>query len=127
MGEEMSQRPGGTLFCTAQSLKACLETQDDLWGQAFVYKAFSLVVPVTGLFQAFLSPGEHQWYQPPVVFNSSHSHSLGPAIQPYFYSVKSAPIQATNSQFLQESAVGSDVKVLTEVQTDTKYSLLHIH
>ncbi|KAK4817221.1 hypothetical protein QYF61_003745 [Mycteria americana] len=49
--------------------------------------------------------------RPPTGVNSIHHHSLGPAIQPVFYPVKSTPIQAMSSQFLQENAVGNHVKV----------------
>ncbi|KAK4822567.1 LOW QUALITY PROTEIN: hypothetical protein QYF61_016136 [Mycteria americana] len=45
--------------------------------------------------------------RPPTGFNSIHHHSLGPAIQPVLYPVKSTPIQAMSSQFLQENAVGN--------------------
>ncbi|KAK4826520.1 hypothetical protein QYF61_010017 [Mycteria americana] len=53
--------------------------------------------------------------QPPTGVNSIHHHSLGPAIQPVLNPVKSTPIQATSSQFLQENAVGNRVKGFTEV------------
>ncbi|KAK4821747.1 hypothetical protein QYF61_000808, partial [Mycteria americana] len=46
---------------------------------------------------------------PPTGVNSIHHHSLGPAIQPVFYPVKSTPVQAMSSQFLQENAVGNHV------------------
>ncbi|KAK4832426.1 hypothetical protein QYF61_023105 [Mycteria americana] len=52
---------------------------------------------------------------PPTGVNSIHHHSLGPAIQPVLYPEKSTPIQAMSSQFLQENAVGNDVKGFTEV------------
>ncbi|KAK4818248.1 hypothetical protein QYF61_009423 [Mycteria americana] len=42
--------------------------------------------------------------QPPAGVNSIHHHSLGPAIQPFYYPVKHMPIQAMSSQFLQENA-----------------------
>ncbi|KAK4810645.1 hypothetical protein QYF61_007382 [Mycteria americana] len=45
--------------------------------------------------------------RPPTGVNSIHHHSLGPAIQPVLYPVKSTPIQAMSSQFLQENAVGN--------------------
>ncbi|KAK4832461.1 hypothetical protein QYF61_023508 [Mycteria americana] len=41
--------------------------------------------------------------QPPTGVNSIHHHSLGPAIQPVLYPVKSTPIQAMSSQFLQDN------------------------
>ncbi|KAK4832141.1 LOW QUALITY PROTEIN: hypothetical protein QYF61_020881 [Mycteria americana] len=53
--------------------------------------------------------------RPPSGFNSIHHHSLGPAIQPVLYPAKSTPIQAMNSQFLQENAVANCVKGFTEV------------
>ncbi|KAK4830406.1 hypothetical protein QYF61_010937 [Mycteria americana] len=53
--------------------------------------------------------------QPPTGVNSIHHHSLGPAIQPVLYPVKSIPVQAMSSQFLQENAVGNRVKGFTEV------------
>ncbi|KAK4830186.1 LOW QUALITY PROTEIN: hypothetical protein QYF61_009213 [Mycteria americana] len=52
---------------------------------------------------------------PPTGFNSIHHHSLGSAIQPVLYPVKSTPVQAMSSQFLQENAVGNRVKGFTEV------------
>ncbi|KAK4813314.1 hypothetical protein QYF61_023989 [Mycteria americana] len=45
--------------------------------------------------------------RPPAGVNSIHHHSLGPAIQPVLYPVKSTPVQAMSSQFLQENAVGN--------------------
>ncbi|KAK4827228.1 hypothetical protein QYF61_015398, partial [Mycteria americana] len=45
--------------------------------------------------------------QPPTTVNSIHHNSLGPAIQPVLYPVKSTPVQAMSSQFLQENAVGN--------------------
>ncbi|KAK4827874.1 hypothetical protein QYF61_022268 [Mycteria americana] len=45
--------------------------------------------------------------RPPTGFNSIHHHSLGPAIQPVLYPVKSTPVQAMSSQFLQENADGA--------------------
>ncbi|KAK4817835.1 hypothetical protein QYF61_000670 [Mycteria americana] len=53
--------------------------------------------------------------QPPTGVNSIHHHSLGPAIQPVLYPVKSTPVQAMSSLFLQENAVGNCVKGFTEV------------
>ncbi|KAK4817962.1 hypothetical protein QYF61_003482 [Mycteria americana] len=53
--------------------------------------------------------------RPPTGVNSIHHQSLGPAIQPVLYPVKSTPIQATSSHFLQENAVGNCAKVFTEV------------
>ncbi|KAK4825904.1 hypothetical protein QYF61_003399 [Mycteria americana] len=53
--------------------------------------------------------------QPPTGVNSIHHHSLVPATQPVFYPVKSTPVQAMSSQFLQENAVGNHVKGFTEV------------
>ncbi|KAK4829704.1 hypothetical protein QYF61_006079 [Mycteria americana] len=52
---------------------------------------------------------------PPTGVNSIYHHSLGPAIQPVLYLVKSTPVQAMSSQFLQEKAVGNRVKGFTEV------------
>ncbi|KAK4823743.1 hypothetical protein QYF61_006012 [Mycteria americana] len=51
---------------------------------------------------------------PPTGVNSIHHHSLGPAVQPVLYPVKSTPVQAMSSQFLQENAVGNRVKGFTE-------------
>ncbi|KAK4825916.1 hypothetical protein QYF61_003411 [Mycteria americana] len=51
----------------------------------------------------------------PIGVNSIHHHSLGPAVQPVLYPVKSTPVQAMSSQFLQENAVGNRVKGFTEV------------
>ncbi|KAK4826416.1 hypothetical protein QYF61_008949 [Mycteria americana] len=48
--------------------------------------------------------------QPPTGVNSIHHHSLGPAVQPVLYPVKSSPVQAMSSQFLQENAVGNSWK-----------------
>ncbi|KAK4810446.1 hypothetical protein QYF61_004226 [Mycteria americana] len=45
--------------------------------------------------------------RPPTGVNSTHHHSLGPAIQPVLYPEKSTPVQAMSSQFLQENAVGN--------------------
>ncbi|KAK4817614.1 hypothetical protein QYF61_020409 [Mycteria americana] len=42
--------------------------------------------------------------RPPTGVNSIHHHSLGPAIQPVLYPVKSTPVQAMSSQFVQENA-----------------------
>ncbi|KAK4830327.1 hypothetical protein QYF61_010091 [Mycteria americana] len=53
--------------------------------------------------------------RPPTGVNSIHHHSLGPAIQPVLYPVKSTAVQAMSSQFLQENAVGNHVKGFTEV------------
>ncbi|KAK4820324.1 hypothetical protein QYF61_023557 [Mycteria americana] len=53
--------------------------------------------------------------RPPAGVNSIPHHSLGPAIQPVLYPVKSTPVQAMSSQFLQENAVGNGVKGFTEV------------
>ncbi|KAK4815185.1 LOW QUALITY PROTEIN: hypothetical protein QYF61_021045 [Mycteria americana] len=53
--------------------------------------------------------------RPPTGVNSIHHHSLGPAVQPDLYPVKSTPVQAMSSQFLQENAVGNRVKGFTEV------------
>ncbi|KAK4825833.1 hypothetical protein QYF61_002956 [Mycteria americana] len=53
--------------------------------------------------------------RPPTGVNSTHHHSLGPAIQPVLYPAKSTPVQAMSSQFLQENAVGNGVKGFTEV------------
>ncbi|KAK4810615.1 hypothetical protein QYF61_007352 [Mycteria americana] len=52
---------------------------------------------------------------PPTGVNSIHHHSVGLAIQPVLYPVKSTPVQAMSSQFLQENAVGNRVKGFTEV------------
>ncbi|KAK4831026.1 hypothetical protein QYF61_014914 [Mycteria americana] len=52
--------------------------------------------------------------RPPTGVNSIHHHSLGPAIQTVFYPVKSTPVQAMSSQFLQENAVGNGVKGFTK-------------
>ncbi|KAK4828799.1 hypothetical protein QYF61_000856 [Mycteria americana] len=46
--------------------------------------------------------------RPPTGVNSIHHHSLGPVIQPVLYPVKSPPVQAMSSQFLQENAVGNE-------------------
>ncbi|KAK4828555.1 hypothetical protein QYF61_027524 [Mycteria americana] len=54
--------------------------------------------------------------RPATGVNSIHHHSLGTAIQPLFYQVKSTPIQAMSSQFLQENAMGNGVKGFTKVQ-----------
>ncbi|KAK4830776.1 hypothetical protein QYF61_013609 [Mycteria americana] len=48
--------------------------------------------------------------RPPTGFNSIHQNSLGSAIQPVLYPVKSTPVQAMSSRFLQENAVGNSVK-----------------
>ncbi|KAJ7413992.1 hypothetical protein WISP_87165 [Willisornis vidua] len=48
--------------------------------------------------------------------------TLGPDIQPAFYQGNSAPIQAMNSQFLQEKAVENVDKGFTEVQVDKIHS-----
>ncbi|KAK4825857.1 hypothetical protein QYF61_003131 [Mycteria americana] len=53
--------------------------------------------------------------RPPTGVNSIQHHSLGPAIQPVLYPVKSTTLQAMSSQFLQENAVGNGVKGFTEV------------
>ncbi|KAK4826688.1 hypothetical protein QYF61_010697 [Mycteria americana] len=53
--------------------------------------------------------------RPPTGFNSIHHNSSGLAIQPVFYPVKSTPVQAMSSQFLQENAEGNSVKGFTEV------------
>ncbi|KAK4830313.1 hypothetical protein QYF61_009818 [Mycteria americana] len=53
--------------------------------------------------------------RPPTGVNSIHHHSLGPAVQPVLYPVKSTPVQAMSSQFLQENAVRNHVKGFTEV------------
>ncbi|KAK4820689.1 hypothetical protein QYF61_003609 [Mycteria americana] len=53
--------------------------------------------------------------RPPTGVNSIHHHSLGPAVQPVLYPVKSTPVQAMSSQFLQENAVRNCVKGFTEV------------
>ncbi|KAK4825919.1 hypothetical protein QYF61_003414 [Mycteria americana] len=53
--------------------------------------------------------------RPPTGVNSIHHNSLGLAIQPVLYPVKSTPVQAMSSQFLQENAVGNGVKGFTEV------------
>ncbi|KAK4812332.1 hypothetical protein QYF61_017109 [Mycteria americana] len=42
--------------------------------------------------------------RPPTGVNSIHHHSLGPAVQPVLYPVKSTPVQTMSSQFLQENA-----------------------
>ncbi|KAK4829045.1 hypothetical protein QYF61_001850 [Mycteria americana] len=65
--------------------------------------------------------------RPPTGVNSIHHHSLGPAVQPGLNPVKSTPIQAMSSQFLQENAVGSRVKGFTEVQIDNIHGLSLIH
>ncbi|KAK4821927.1 hypothetical protein QYF61_004930 [Mycteria americana] len=53
--------------------------------------------------------------QSPTGVNSIHHNSLGLAIQPVLYPVKSTPIQAMSSQFLQENAVGNCVEGFPEV------------
>ncbi|KAK4817647.1 LOW QUALITY PROTEIN: hypothetical protein QYF61_023237 [Mycteria americana] len=53
--------------------------------------------------------------RPPTGFKSIHHNSWGPAIQPVLYPVKSTPLQAMSSQFLQENAVGNHVKGFTKV------------
>ncbi|KAK4815938.1 hypothetical protein QYF61_010195 [Mycteria americana] len=53
--------------------------------------------------------------QLPTGVNSIHHHSLGPASQPVLYPAKSTPVQAMNSQFLQENALGNRVKGFTVV------------
>ncbi|KAK4828029.1 LOW QUALITY PROTEIN: hypothetical protein QYF61_022806 [Mycteria americana] len=53
--------------------------------------------------------------RPPTGVNSIHHHSLGLAIQPVLNPVKSTPVQAMSSQFLQENGVGNRVKGFTEV------------
>ncbi|KAK4824878.1 hypothetical protein QYF61_021085 [Mycteria americana] len=65
--------------------------------------------------------------RPPTGVNSIHHHSLGLAIQLVLYLVKSTPIQAMSSQFLQETAVGNRVKGFTEVEADNIHSLPLIH
>ncbi|KAK4824837.1 hypothetical protein QYF61_020210 [Mycteria americana] len=50
--------------------------------------------------------------RPPTGVNSVHHHSLGPAIQPVLYPVKSIPVQAMSSQFLQENAKVVFIKVV---------------
>ncbi|KAK4823737.1 hypothetical protein QYF61_006006 [Mycteria americana] len=65
--------------------------------------------------------------RPPTGVNSIHHHSLGLAVQPVLYPVKSTPVQAMSSQFLQENAVGNRVKGFTEVWIDNIHSLSLIH
>ncbi|KAK4818648.1 hypothetical protein QYF61_016619, partial [Mycteria americana] len=50
---------------------------------------------------------------PPTGVNSIHHHSLGPAIQPVLHPVKSTPVQAMSSQFLQENAISCDQHCLS--------------
>ncbi|KAK4814264.1 hypothetical protein QYF61_012819 [Mycteria americana] len=54
--------------------------------------------------------------RPPTGVNSIHHHSLGPAIQPVLYPVKSTPVQAMSSQLLQENALIR--KYIKEVSVD---------
>jgi len=60
-------------------------------------------------------------------FNSIHQHSLGPAIQPIFYPVKSVPVQAMGCQLLQGNTVGDSVKGFVKLQADYVNSLALIH
>ncbi|RMB98990.1 hypothetical protein DUI87_24535 [Hirundo rustica rustica] len=54
-------------------------------------------------------------------------HSLGLAMQPVPNSVKSAPVQATGCQLIQECAGGDSVKGLAEVQIDNIHGPSCIH
>ncbi|RMC17165.1 hypothetical protein DUI87_05742 [Hirundo rustica rustica] len=57
-----------------------------------------------------------------------HSPPLsGPAIQPVPNPAKSAPVQATGCQLIQECAVGDSVKGPAEIQTDNIHSPSCIH
>ncbi|RMB88407.1 hypothetical protein DUI87_35207 [Hirundo rustica rustica] len=51
----------------------------------------------------------------------------GPAMQPVPNPVKSAPVQATSFQLIQEGAVGDSVKGLAEIQIDNIHSPSCIH
>ncbi|RMC15251.1 hypothetical protein DUI87_07438 [Hirundo rustica rustica] len=59
--------------------------------------------------------------------STAHHHSLGLAIQPVPNPARSAPVQATGCQLIQECAVGDSVKGLAEVQIDNIHSLSCIH
>ncbi|PKU39213.1 hypothetical protein llap_10478 [Limosa lapponica baueri] len=50
-------------------------------------------------------------------------NSLGTAIQPVFYPVKSTLVYAMIRQLLQENPVGDSVKGLTKVQVDNVHSV----
>ena len=63
----------------------------------------------------------------PAGFNSIHHHSLCSAIQTVLYPGKSAPIQTTGGQFLQEDAEGNVVKSLMIIQVDNIHSLSLIY
>lgn len=65
--------------------------------------------------------------QLPTGFNSIQHHSLGLTILPVFHPVKTAPIQATNTQFPQENAVGDSIQCFTEVWINKIHSLSLIH
>ncbi|RMC17163.1 hypothetical protein DUI87_05740 [Hirundo rustica rustica] len=57
-----------------------------------------------------------------------HSPPLsGPAIQPVPNPAKSAPVQATGCQLIQECAVGDSVKSPAEIQIDNIQSPSCIH
>lgn len=68
---------------------------------------------------ALSSPGEQHYWPAPAGCHSIHQHPLGTSIIHFFYTGKSAPIQAMSSQFLLENAVGNAVKIFTEVRLDT--------
>ncbi|PKU44200.1 wd repeat-containing protein hypothetical protein [Limosa lapponica baueri] len=59
----------------------------------------------------------------PTEFQPINHNSLGMAIQPVFYPVKSTLVYAMIHQLLQENTVGDGVKGLTKVQVDNVYSL----
>ncbi|RMC03520.1 hypothetical protein DUI87_20719 [Hirundo rustica rustica] len=61
-------------------------------------------------------------YWLPAGCSTTHHHSLGLAIQPVPNPVKSAPVQATSCQLIQECAVGDCVKSLVEIQIDNIHS-----
>lgn len=118
VGEEVSQRPG----CLGHPLlhSSIPERLSGNTGRSVSQGVWENCVQIFFISSAYhwlpRALGNTTDSSPPAVLNSSCSYSLGPAIQPFFYPSKSAPIQAMNSQFLQEKAVGNGVKVLSEVE-----------
>ncbi|RMC19616.1 hypothetical protein DUI87_03176 [Hirundo rustica rustica] len=64
---------------------------------------------------------------PPAGCSTIHHHSLGPAVQSVPNPAKSAPVQDTGCQLIQEYAVGDSVKGLAEIQIDNIHSPSCIH
>ncbi|RMC18144.1 hypothetical protein DUI87_05024 [Hirundo rustica rustica] len=64
---------------------------------------------------------------PPAGCSTIHQRSLGPANQPIPNPVKSASVQATGCQLIQEYAVGDSVKGLAEIQINDIHSPSCIH